>query len=249
MKTRKRAREEAEENAKRNAIFLDLNDHLWEMIICRTNADTYAKLTRACRRFGEFWKNPQIQARILERFTVHHSNCEWDRYGARFVLLHACVVPHMYCINGKLHREHDLPAIIEEHGTKRWYRYGTQHRDGDFPAVEYPEGGKEWWKHGIICRKTNASPLLISDEVLVWYLAGRPEGYGMASYLNVTFNVWWENNKLHRDNDLPAIEASNGTKAWYQKGFLHRDNDQHAVEYVGGRLEWWVDGHFIKKNY
>src|SRR5271170_6044899 len=38
-------------------------------------------------------------------------------------------------------------------------------------------------------------------------------------------------NKLHRDNDLPAIIYANGTQWWYQRGVYHRDNDLPAIIY------------------
>jgi antitoxin component YwqK of YwqJK toxin-antitoxin module len=31
---------------------------------------------------------------------------------------------------------------------------------------------------------------------------------------------WYQNGRLHRDNDLPAIECADGTKYWYQNGEL-----------------------------
>lgn len=42
-----------------------------------------------------------------------------------------------------------------------------------------------------------------------------------------------KNGKLHRGNDLPAIEYSNGEKEWYFNGLRHRENGP-AVEYRGG---------------
>jgi antitoxin component YwqK of YwqJK toxin-antitoxin module len=42
---------------------------------------------------------------------------------------------------------------------------------------------------------------------------------------------WYKNDKLHRDNDMPAMIIHNGTQEWYQNGQLHRDNDLPAVIY------------------
>lgn len=36
--------------------------------------------------------------------------------------------------NGKLHRDNDLPAVIDG-VNKKWYKYGKLHRDNDLPAV------------------------------------------------------------------------------------------------------------------
>lgn len=46
---------------------------------------------------------------------------------------------------------------------------------------------------------------------------------------------------LHRDDDLPAVEFSNGQKEWYQLGRRHRDNDQPAVVQANHE-EWWMNG-------
>ena len=38
-------------------------------------------------------------------------------------------------LNGKKHRDGDLPACEYHDGTKLWYKNGLRHRDGDKPAV------------------------------------------------------------------------------------------------------------------
>ena len=53
---------------------------------------------------------------------------------------------------------------------------------------------------------------------------------------------WFSNGKLHRENDLPAIEWSNGTKWWYFNGKLHRENDLPAIEYPNEYKEWYFNG-------
>ena len=53
--------------------------------------------------------------------------------------------------------------------------------------------------------------------------------------------AWYKNGQLHREDDLPAIEAFNGTKKWYFQGQLHRVN-KHAVEYYNGDKEWFEYG-------
>ena len=55
-------------------------------------------------------------------------------------------------INGKRHRDNDMPAIIEGlNGDKAWYICGKLHRDKNRPAVEFGNGDryKEWWLNGI----------------------------------------------------------------------------------------------------
>jgi len=52
---------------------------------------------------------------------------------------------------------------------------------------------------------------------------------------------WWLNEKLHRENDLPAVEQINGTKIWYINGLHHRVNGP-AVESADGDKYWWLEG-------
>lgn len=52
-------------------------------------------------------------------------------------------------INGRLHRENDLPAISNyDDDTKKWYLNGKRHRLNGLPAVEFSDGDKEWWLFG-----------------------------------------------------------------------------------------------------
>jgi len=53
---------------------------------------------------------------------------------------------------------------------------------------------------------------------------------------------WYRNGKTHRDDDLPAVERSNGYKAWYKNGKLHRDGDLPAVSWSDGSKSWWKNG-------
>ena len=50
---------------------------------------------------------------------------------------------------------------------------------------------------------------------------------------------WCQNDKLHRDGDLPAYIGANGTLGWYQNVQVHRDDDKPAYIDADGRLEWW----------
>jgi hypothetical protein len=57
----------------------------------------------------------------------------------------------------------------------------------------------------------------------------------------VNGNIYYfENNKLHRENDLPAIIHSNGTKEWYVNGERHRNNNLPAIESFDGEKQWYV---------
>jgi len=53
---------------------------------------------------------------------------------------------HYYYINGKLHRENDLPAVIKPGGYKKWYFNDKLHRLNG-PASKGP-GYKYYYFHG-----------------------------------------------------------------------------------------------------
>lgn len=49
---------------------------------------------------------------------------------------------------------------------------------------------------------------------------------------------------IHRDNDLPATEYFNGTKAWYQDGLRHRTTGPAVIGCNHGD-EYWVNGKLL----
>jgi hypothetical protein len=51
-------------------------------------------------------------------------------------------------LNGKLHRDNNLPAVVQVNGDKRWYIDGFLHRGNDLPAVILANGHKEWYIFG-----------------------------------------------------------------------------------------------------
>ena len=53
---------------------------------------------------------------------------------------------------------------------------------------------------------------------------------------------WYNNDLLHRDNDLPAIIYKDGTQRWYNNNKLHRDNDLPAIINADGTQCWFING-------
>ena len=45
--------------------------------------------------------------------------------------------------------------------------------------------------------------------------------------------------QLHREDDLHAVEWSDGTKTWYKNGKIHRDNGKPACIYPSGTEAWY----------
>ena len=109
-----------------------------------------------------------------------------------------------YCIEyrllKKLHREHDLPAIVCNNGTKEWWFEGKRHRENDRPAVVYANGDQKWWVKDKRHRE-NDRPAVIRAN-------GDQE--------------WWFEGKVHRENDQPAIIRTNGYQEWWFNGKQYR---------------------------
>jgi hypothetical protein len=59
---------------------------------------------------------------------------------------------------------------------------------------------------------------------------------------SVKTRQWYVFGKLHRYDDLPAIEDADGTKSWYRHGQLHRNWDRPAVEDKFGGKMWYQHG-------
>ena len=55
--------------------------------------------------------------------------------------------------DGRLHRSHDLPAVVDAGGYQYWFQHEDLHRDGDLPAVVCPDGHQQWWVDG--CPQSN----------------------------------------------------------------------------------------------
>jgi len=67
--------------------------------------------------------------------------------------------------------------------------------------------------------------------------------------LNDGTKKWYnKEGKLHRDDDLPAIERTDGSQLWYTNGKLNREGDLPAIiEAVGCQL-WYKDGELDREG-
>lgn len=52
---------------------------------------------------------------------------------------------------------------------------------------------------------------------------------------------WYNEGKLHRDGDLPAVIWPSGRQQWYKNGEIHREGDKPAVIYAFGCLARYLD--------
>jgi len=60
---------------------------------------------------------------------------------------------------------------------------------------------------------------------------------------------WYKNGKRHRDNDLPAVIREDGYNAWYKNGKRHRENDLPSRIWENGNKKWYSYGEFIKREH
>jgi len=67
-------------------------------------------------------------------------------------------------IEGKRHRENDLPAIISRDSVQQWFKNDLRHRNGGKPAVIFPNGEQWWCKFGKIHRGGGKPAVIFPDH-------------------------------------------------------------------------------------
>jgi len=123
-------------------------------------------------------------------------------------------------VEGLIHRDGDLPAIIRQNGENAYYKNGKRHRDGDLPAIlGGPDGGVTYYKNGL-----------------------RHRDGDQPAHKDKDAEAHYRNGQLHRDGGLPAVVHANGRKEWYEGGLHHRDGDLPAIEYEDGGKEYLYRG-------
>lgn len=100
-----------------------------------------------------------------------------------------------WCLNNKLHRDHDLPALKSPKGLSQWYREGELHRNHDLPASIWRGIRWEWYKRGKRHRDNDEPACISSNE----------------------HQEWWFEGILHR-YEGPAVLYSNGSTAYLWLG-------------------------------
>ena len=131
-------------------------------------------------------------------------------------------------MDGKLHRDNDLPAVQMPNGTLMWYSNGVQHRAHGLPAVEFANGGKIWYEHGCLHRADGLPAVHVANGTRKWYVHGL----------------------CHRGKNLPAIILDNGRKEWWVRGRRHRCRMLPAiVDPIDNVLVWFVNNRDVTQGY
>lgn len=174
-----------------------------------------------------------------------------------------------WTVNGVLHRDDDLPALIDMCGTKYWYQHGKLHRNGDQPAIlslpqnhwEGEEGEawlRSWYQYGNLHRDGDQPAYIEGNGTQKWYQHGKLHRDGdqpaiigyekWGAYSFTHYYSWYQHNKLHRDGDQPAEIHADGTQVWYCHGKLHRENNRPAVVSLWFPPEWWEHNEYIPSD-
>lgn len=125
----------------------------------------YACTTEGCNMFVRtFTKTIGNQTR-LELFNLLHSI---DDKPAKIINREK----KWYCM-GKLHRNNDLPAIIESDGSRYWYQHGEKHRENDLPTVILASGSQWWYQHGERHRDNDKPAITYASGDQEWYKHGK----------------------------------------------------------------------------
>jgi len=72
-------------------------------------------------------------------------------------------------LDGKRHRDGDLPAVVLANGSKWWYQDGNFHRDGDKPAIISADGAKVWYQHGKRHREGDKPAVILANGTYAFY--------------------------------------------------------------------------------
>lgn len=122
-----------------------------------------------------------------------------------------------WCKNGILHRDHDLPALIDIFGNQYWYQNGMLHRDNDQPAIIDINGEQRWYQNGKLHRDNDSAAIINNYGCKSWYQNGNcSRDNDLPSYIDTCCNYQWYLNSykssinciFYRNNDLPDIISS-----------------------------------------
>lgn len=149
-------------------------------------------------------------------------------------------------VNGRLHRENDLPAYIDDN-LKCWYENGKLHRT-DAPA---------YIRDGDI---KLASITIGRSQITAWYDRGRMHRVDGPAYLSISMDLWgafserteqWRiYGRLHRRDGPAQICTCLETEQseWYENGKLHRLDGPAIIIKKNGvvtQMKWYYRGRLL----
>lgn len=127
----------------------------------------------------------------------------------------------IWCKNGLIHRDNDLPAIVDGYGRQIWCKNGLIHRDNDLAAIiDDVNYLYVWMEKGMINR--NNGPAIISS------LFKTSETRYTRSYNDTVMRVWMNNNKINRTNGPAYVDKY--VEMWFRNNILHRPDGPAIID-------------------
>jgi hypothetical protein len=170
--------------------------------------------------------DPQTWRAMRRVAAYYHQLLSWPAYVDKFTVVKDENCLRTWTLDWKLHREHDLPAVVALHlGKNRplsrgWYKYGMLYRGNDKPTIISGSGDCRW-------RQGHAN---------------HRDGDRPATILEYGTRVWAKHNKVHRDNNKPAVIRNNGIHEWFVRGVRHRTDIGPSVVHPDGTRIWYHFG-------
>lgn len=186
----------------------------------------------------------------------------------------------VHYLNGQIHREGDLPAIysftgevVPETGLHfiKFYKHGKVHRDDNKPAIILFDAGRFTEKHWFVNGREHndygePSCIVVNWEFYDDFYTGN-YNWRTGEYDNdedgeinpdpdndCKYAEWKVNDKLHRENDLPALiqlvrgDCYGYVYKWCINGKYHRENDKPAL-ISNNEMIWYKNGVKHREGY
>lgn len=164
-------------------------------------------------------------------------------------------------IDGKLHRESDLPAMVYlyddgENNGRTWLFNGLEHRDTKDPVtgltnpsyISKNGANMRWCMNDVYQRENGLPAMVFENGRSYWFINGKENREnGLPAFEGPKYKAWFKDGHYHRDEDEPAVVFADGKMEWWVNGKYHRDGDKPAV-ITSKYLEWWVNGKLIRKE-
>jgi hypothetical protein len=156
-----------------------------------------------------------------------------------------------YLPNGDLHT-FENPCVTYCHYIflylNIWFKDNKIHRDGDNPAaiflylVDDTDLKTSFLREFPIFDHIHDKNYQVCDYTKMWFknnnLCRDNDLPVIVKQEHETHKEWRKNNILHRDNDLPAI-INNIGQYWYREGKIHRDDDNPAIIRNNGSQDFY----------
>lgn len=89
----------------------------------------------------------------------------------------------------------------------------------------------------------------VFGENIINFLEWAEDTYGKSFCVRTSkSDTWFQNGKLHRNNDKPAEIYHSGTRHWYKHGVLHRGGDKPAQISYNGDKVYFKNGRIHRGN-